>query len=591
MRRLKTVAQRWLSIVRKKRLDANLEEEVMFHLEMEAERNVKTGMDPREAHLAARRSFGGVEQVKEEYRDQRGLPRVESFGRDLAHAVRTLRRHPGYTAAAVLSLALGIGANTAVFSLLDAFVLQPLPYPDPDRLGHIYAAGRLGGRFVHGAVSAPLLRDWRERAQAFSAIGAFVPGSANLADAEGAVRVSAALVEPEVFHALGVAPLQGRVFLREHTTPGMDRVVVLSHRLWQDRFGGRPDVLGETLRIDAADHVVIGVMPPDFEFPPRASAALWVPLTFTAEDFQDRGLNRLSVIARVKPGVPMGGARQDLANVSRQLQEIYPDSRSSALLRPLHGDTVGRTALVLFILAATVGFILLLACANVAHMVLARADTRRHEFAVRLALGANRLRIMRLLLAEGFLLAIGGGLLGLAACRWVLDALLSLPENPLSLGIAVPVSWSVMGYCGLVSMVTALGVSLVPAIRLSRQTLQADLGETVPSSRRRARHGNTLITIEVAVAIMLVIGAGMLVRSLRALTDLDFGFRPDHVLTARMSMSPREYPDVARLHSFYDRLLERLAAVPGVEAVGLNNLLPVQMSVHEHGLHCGGPPQ
>lgn len=577
MRRLKTVAQRWLAIFKKKRLDADLDEEISFHLEMEAQRLVKDGSDPKEAYLAARRSFGGVEQVKEEYRDRRGLPGVESFGRDVAYAVRTLRRHPGYAAAAMLSLALGIGANTAVFSLLDAFVLQPLPYPNADRLVHIYAARRLGGQVSHGAVSAPVLRDWRERAHAFMAMGAFMQGSANLADAEGAMRVAATLVEPEVFHALGVPALQGRGFLKEHTRPEMDRVVVLSHSLWQDRFGGRADVIGQTLRIDSADHVVVGVMPAGFEFPPRASAALWVPLTFTSEDFQDRGLNRLSVIARVKPDVPLKGASEDLASVTRQLEAIYPNGPGAQLI-PLHGDTVGRTALVLLVLAGTVGFVLLLACANVAHMVLARANTRRHEFAVRLALGASRVRIIRLLLAEGFVLAISGGLLGLAACRWVLDALLSLPETPLSFGISVPISWSVLGYCAVLSIMTALGVSLVPALRLASQPLQADLAEAVLSSRRRARHGNTLITVEVAVAVVLVIGAGMLIRSLQLLTEQDLGFRPEHVLTTRLSMSPRAYPDVARLHGFYDRLLERLAVVPGVEAVGLNNLLPVQMS-------------
>jgi predicted permease len=266
-----------------------------------------------------------------------------------------------------------------------------------------------------------------------------------------------------------------------------------------------------------------------------------------------------------------------MARVSRQLDAIYPNS-GSAELRPLHEDTVWRTALVLVVLGGTVGFVLLLACANVAHMVLARANARRHEFAVRLALGARRTQIMRMLLAEGLLLAAGGALLGLAACRWALDALLSLPENPLSLGIDIPVSWNVLVYCALISILTALGVSVVPAFRLSRQSLQADLGEAAPSSRRRAKHGNTLITLEVALAVVLVIGAGMLVRSLGALTDLDLGFRPEKLLTVRVTLPPHEYPDVARIHGFYDRLLERLSALPGVEAVGLNNLLPVQMS-------------
>ena len=574
---MSTLARRILGLFRKGRLDAALDEEVRFHLEMEAERHARNGMDPREARLAAHRSFGGVEQVKEQYRDQRGLPQVESFGRDLAHAWRALRRHPGYAAVAVLSLALGIGANTAVFSLLDALVLRPLPYPEADRLVHVYNSIQVGGRFRMGAVSAPVLRDWRERAQVFTAVGAFMPGSVNLGGSDGAERVAATLMEPEVFQALAVPPLLGTWVRPEHTARGTGRVVVLSHRLWQDRFGGRQDVVGQTLRIDAADHVVVGVMPAGFDFPPRTSVGLYVPMPFTSLDFQDRGLNRLSIIARVKPGVPMRAVYEDMSRVSRELQALYPNS-GSAELRPLHGDTVWRAALLLVVLGGTVGFVLVLACANVAHMLLARANARRHEFAVRLALGARRTQIVRMLAAEGLLLAVGGGLLGLAACRWAIDALLSLPENPLSLGVTVSISWTVLGYCALVSMLTAIGVSVVPAFRLSRQALQADLSEAAPSSRRRAKHGNALITIEVALAVVLVIGAGMLVRSLRGLTDLDLGFKPEKLLTMRVTLPPHEYPDVARIHAFYDRLVERLSALPGVEAVGLNNLLPVQMT-------------
>jgi putative ABC transport system permease protein len=558
-------------------LDAALDEELRFHLEMETERLVGLGMSPEAARMAARRNFGGVEQVKEAYRDRRGLPAVEMLARDLAHAARTLRRHPGYTVAAVLSLALGIGANTAVFSLIDAYVLRPLPYPDADRLVRLYEAGLLGGHVRYGAVSAPVLRDWRERARAFTAIGAFLPGSVNLQSSGDAVRVPATFAEPEVFQALAVQPLHGRVLRPENASGGLDRVVVLGHALWMDRFGGSKDAVGQTVRIDASNHTIVGVMPAGFEFPPRASAALWVPLPMPPVDSVDRGNNRLSVIARVKPGVSESAARGDMDAVSRQLEAIYPNSRAAYLV-PLHGDTVGRTALVLVVLAVAVGFVLLLACANVAHMVLARATTRRHEFAVRLALGASRWRIMRLLLIEGFLLAVAGGLVGLAACRWVLDALLSLQANPLPPGVTVAVSWPVLGYCAIGSVLTALGVSMVPAWRLSRQQLQGDLAEAATSTRSGARHGNRLITVEVALSVVLVIGAGMLVRSLRALTNLDFGFRPENVLTMRVSMPPGRYPDVPRLHAFYDRLLERLSGAPGVEAVGLNNVLPIQMS-------------
>ncbi len=578
MRWARTLARRIQGLFRKDRLDGVLDEEVRFHLEMETERLVGNGMDPAAARLVARRSFGGVDQVKERYRDQRGFPALDLLGRDFAHALRSLCRRPAYTAAAVLSLALGIGANTAVFSLLDALVLHPLPYPEADRLMHVYQSRQFGGRFRMGAVSAPVLRDWRDRARTFTAMGAFMPGSVNLAGAEGAERITATLAEPEILQALSVPPLLGTWFRPDHGSLGTNhRVAILSYRLWQDRFDGRRDVIGQTLRIDAADHVIVGVMPEGFDFPARTSVGLYVPMPFTSLDFEDRGLNRLSILARIRPGIPVSAAREDLWRISRELEAIYPNS-GSAELRPLHGDTVGRTALLLLVLVGAVGFVLLLACANVAHMVLARANARRHEFAVRLALGARRTQIMGMLLAEGFLLAVAGGLLGLAACRWVLDALLALPDTPLPPGIPIVISRAVLGYCALVSVLTALGVSVVPALRLSRQALQSDLGETAPSSRRRASHGNMLITVETALAVVLVIGAGLLVRSLGALADFDLGFKPDRLLTMRVTLPPYEYPDVARIHAFYDRLLERLSALPGIEAAGLNNLLPVQMS-------------
>jgi putative ABC transport system permease protein len=575
MHRLRILGRRILAVFQKGQLDADLDEELRFHLDMEAERLVQEGMNPEAAWHLARRRFGGVDQVKEAYRDRRGFPAAEALARDLAHAARTLRRHPGHTAAAVLSLALGIGANTAIFSLLDAFVLRSLPYPDPDRLVRVYETGLLGGRVRSGAVAAPVLRDWRERTRAFAAIGGFVPGSVNLRSADEAVHVSAAFAEPEAFQALGVPALHGRFFLPQHTTYGLDRVVVLSHALWVDRFGGRAGVVGQTVRIDALEHTIVGVMPAGFEFPPRASAALWVPLILPPEDSADRGNKRLSVVARVKPGLSVGAARQDMARISRELEALYPNSRVASLV-PLHGDAVSGTALVLGVLAVTVGFVLLLACANVAHMVLAKAMSRRHEFAVRLALGASRWRVMRLLLAEGVLLALAGGLAGLASCRWMLDGLLSLSANPLPPGVVVSISWSVLASCALGSAVTALGISLVPAWRLSRLTPHADLAESAPFARRRGRHGSRLITIEVALAVVLVVATGMLAHSLRTLTDLDLGFRPERILTMRVTVPTGRYPDVPRLHEFYDRLLERAAQLAGVEAVGLNNVLPVQ---------------
>ncbi len=576
---LRTFLSRFHALFRRQELEEELDEEMRFHLQMEVEENVRRGMSPEDARCAARLSFGSVDGAKEAWRDRRWLPQVGEWLTDLRFGVRNLSRSPGFAAFAVLSLALGIGTNTAIFTALRTLVLQPLPYPEPWRLVRLFESMIWDERSTYGSVSVPNLADWREQNAVFENIAAFALDGVNLTHGEGTSRRIAAVVEPGVFPIIGIKPLRGRTFLPGEDRAGGDRVVVLSHELWQTSFGADPGIIGRKLRINGAGHVVVGIMPAGFRFPPRSPAELWVPLVFPEFSRSSRGSHWLNVIARLKPGISWTAASLQMTEVARRLEKQYPETNAARGVRvePLHLETVRSTAQILLVLFGAVGLILLLACANVAHLVLARAAGRRRELAVRMSLGAGRWRVVRLLLAETAVLAVAGGVMGFVGGRWCLNALLVLAQDHLPAAGPMPMDRTVVWFCAAASLFSALLAGLIPALTVSRIDLQSALKEAGSSVGPAVRRGRSaLMVCEVALALTLAVGALLLIRSLGVLNRLDLGFQPERVLTMRVALPETGYQRLEQTVTFYDRLLEQVRTIPAVSSAGVINCLPIQ---------------
>lgn len=578
MTALRAWLERWRAGRRKDEWDAQLNEEIRFHLEMQTQDNIRKGMDPDQARYAALRQFGRVEQRKEEWRDLRFLPRLESWLQDARYVVRALGRARGYAAFAVLSLALGIGANTAIFTLLRSLVLRPLPYPEPERLVRLHESSTWMGRSSWGAVSVPNLKDWREQSSTFAALGAYSVGGLNLTGAGETVRVPAAYVESTVFDVMGVGPLLGRVVMPEENSPGRDRVVVLGHSLWVRQFGADAGVIGTQVEVNGAASTVIGVMPEDFRFPPRSGMDAWVPLVTSQDWMQERGNHWLNVVGRLKPGVDTTAARLEMNEVARRLERIHKDNATrGVMIEPLHFNTVRGTFRLLMVLGAAVACVLLLACANVAHLVLARAAGRQRELAVRAALGASRWRLVRLFLMEGLLLAGAGSVAGILAAQWSMSGLLALAGEQLPGGI--PVEWDgVTLVFGVgVAFVSAAFAALLPAWRATQVDLQSGLKEAGTATGLALSHSrNPLMVWEVALSLMLVVGSLALFRSLHVVNLANLGFAPENVLTMKVAAPDVRYDSPADTTALALRTMDRVRQLPGVSHAGMVNLLPVQ---------------
>ncbi|HEX7049880.1 MAG TPA: ABC transporter permease [Longimicrobiales bacterium] len=496
---------------------------------------------------------------------------METLFHDLRYALRSLRKAPGFAGVAVLTLALGIGANTAIFSVVDGVLLRPLPYPEPDRLVSFVEAGSYKGAFL----------EYRERAESFEAIAAYTPGQAFSLTGRGEpVRLEGAVVSAGLFSVLGAKPLLGRTFLPGEDEAGREPVVVLSHGLWQQRFGADPGIIGEEVRLDGIARTVVGVMPPGFRFP-SASTQLWVPASIRAADPIDLwGMSVGTTIARLRPGVTLEEARTEVRTLEPRMRELFPwdmpeDYGRNATVVPLRDRIVGDVRPMLLVLLGAVGFVLLIACANVANLLLARATTRRRELAVRVALGAGRRRLMRQLLTESVMLAALGGIVGLFLAFWGVELLVAgLPaDTPRLAGIGI--DGRVLGFTAALTFATGLVFGVLPALRASRSEPHDALkegGRTATGARTRL--SAALVVTEIALAVVLVTGAGLLIRSFWRLLRVDPGFRVENVVAATVAPPTFRYADGAARRAFYQELLGRLEALPGVTGAGITDRLP-----------------
>ena len=592
---LRVLFSRFLSLFRARRLDSELDEELRFHLEMLVEENMRRGMTWEEAGTAARRRLGGVAQIKEVYRDRRGLPMIETLLQDLRYGARILLKNPGFTTVAVLTLALGIGANTAIFSVVNAVLLRPLPFAHPERLVQVMLTNTKQGTTTHDH-SYLNFADMRAQSNSFEAWAAYSDTGGALTGGDTPERIDGADVSADLFKALGAGAQLGRTFTPDDEQPGASAVVI-SYSLWQRRFGADPNVVGRQITLSGKQKTIIGVLPQSFQLLfLNNQPEFFTPFNPQGGMEKQRGANYLEVVGRLKPGVTRAQADAELRAIAARLEQQYPkenDGQSVSLV-PAQEDMVGNIRPTLLVLLGAVGFVLLVACANVANLQLARAAGRGREIAVRVALGASRKRVIRQLLTEGLILSIMGGALGLFFASWGVRLISAFVPAGIPRVKEAGLDTVVLGFTLGASLLTGVIFGLAPALQASGVDLNEDLkegGRSTTEGRGRHRVRGLLIVSEVALSLVLLVGAGLLIRSFIHLRNTDPGFNPQHVLTASVSLPSARYSKDEQQAGFYREAIERAAQLPGVEAAAAILPLPLGENGIETNFTIEGQPE
>ncbi|HKV61654.1 MAG TPA: ABC transporter permease [Candidatus Acidoferrum sp.] len=595
MRLTQRMTQHLRSLFHRNTVERELDQELRFHVERQVRENISAGMTLEEARHAALKDFGGVEQFKEECRDERRVNLIETLLQDARYALRTLIKNPGFAFFTAAILAVGIAANTAIFSIADTVLLRPLPYRDASRLVMIWDDATSYG-FPRDTPAPGNFADWRSRNEVFEDVAAAsFGGSFNLTGDGRPEEITGRGVTANLFSVLGASPSLGRDFRVEDDVPGAAGVVILSHGLWIRRFAGDAAVIGKEIVLNNKKYNVVGVMPRGFQFPDR-EVQLWVPAQFTKETLANHGSHFLEVVARLKPGVSLQRANANLTAIAQKLADEFPDSNAQvgAFAVPLREELAGDLRLAILVLLGAVCFVLLIACANVANMLLARATGRKRELAMRLALGATRGRIVAQLLTESILLALLAGAAGLLLSLSGTQFLSHLIPQGFSPLVGTGIDRRVLLFTIAVSVTTGILFGILPALRISRLNLVGSLkqggGQSgVGSGGQRLR--DMLVVAEVALAIVLLTGASLMIRSFENLTHLDPGFRPDHVLVMRTSLPRPKYGDFVQRTSFYTQVLSRVNSIPGAIAAGYTTWVPLTNPGGATGITIEGRPQ
>jgi predicted permease len=576
---------RFRSLFHRKDAEAELDAELQFHFDHELEKNLQAGVTREEAVRRARIAFGGLAQVKEDCRVAWGTTFLETLLQDLGYGARLLLRSPGFTAVALLTLTLGIGATTAIFSVVDAVLLRPLPYRDSQRLVSIYEDHGGGKGLSYDFDTPGGYVDLKKQTQVFDDVAAIDAGNGYTLLGDGGYprRVIDEMVTWNLFPMLGANALYGRVFLPEEDRPGHERVALLSFRFWQERFGGDRRIVGRDLRINdrasTVKYTVVGIMPPRFSFPEK-DADIWTPRAFTAEQLTSHWEHYLVVVGRLRQGVSLTQANANLLVLADQTRRQYDIERSlqKFFAEPLQKVYTRDARRGLMLLMTAVGFILLIACANLANLLLSRSGVRQREFALRSVLGASRSRIVRQLLTECAMLAVGGGALGIALAESSFVLLKKLIPAELSSTISLSLNFEVLAFVLVVSLASSIFFGLSPALRLSGRDLNAVLkkGTRGSSVQTRGKLGSPFVVGEIALSLLLLVGAGLLLRSFLRLRFIYPGFSSDHVLVmdgfSKLSPPDSEY---AQRMEMFDRMLENVRALPGVKSAGFTSALPL----------------
>ena len=626
---LYTIPLRLGSLFRREKADQELDDELRDHVERRIQEYVAKGLAPAEARRQALLEMGGVEKRKEECREIRRVNWIQDLAQDLRYGLRQLRRNPGFTAVAVITLALGIGANTAMFSVVNAVVLRPLPYAHSDRL--VWIAESVPALKSEAVTGADYV-DWKDQNHTLDRIaaydtmyrgslreGAAGPGSAdfNLTGRGTPARVHSAFVSASFFATLGVEPQLGRAFTEKEDQPSGPHVVVLMHSFWQQYFGSDPHMLGQTINLDTAPYTVIGVMPVSFRFPGDSDAQILVPLALNQarERLRTQGQRALRIIGRLKPGVSLAAARADLDEIRKRAQpsskptlargggqrramptpgrggrggrlrdgpQEGPPPASELKVVPLAEHLAGNLRPAVLTLLGAVGLVLLIACANVANLMLTRASARTREVAVRAILGAGRWRLVRQFLAESVTLAVAGGMAGLLLAAWGVNVITQLIPTGAGggiLAVATPkVDGNVLFFALAVSVLTGILFGLAPAVTVTRSDLGEGLKEGAQAASPGIRRGwlrGALAVGEISLALVLLIGAGLLIKSFYRLLEVNPGFAPEHVLTMELSLTDTRYPAPQQKLEFFSQVLRRVEFLPGVRSVALADSLPL----------------
>ncbi|HKQ76071.1 MAG TPA: ABC transporter permease [Blastocatellia bacterium] len=585
------VSQPWrrlLSLLRRRRHEREMEEEMRFHLEMQIEQNLASGMAAEEAHYAARRQFGNQTWLKEASREMWSLNSIETLIQDLRYGARILLKNPGFTLVAIITLSLGIGANTTIFSLINSLLLKPIPFPQADRLALVWQS-QVNNPESRNIVSAPNFWDWQRQNDVFENMAVFdTAGKGYDLSGDGEPeRVFGLRVSAGFFDTLGVKPRLGRAFSPEEEQPGKHQVIVISDGLWRSRYNSDPSIVGKTIKVDSENHTVIGVMPPEFEFQFRSPIhQLWVPVAYTRND-QDRGWNSFVCIARLKPGVTMEQAGAQMNTIGLRLAREYPlDNAGGAVaIDPIVGFGMESQKTSLLTLLAVAGFVLLIACVNVANLLMARGAARQRELAIRVALGASRARTIRQLLTESLLLAFAGGLSGILIAAWSSNLLLKIlpgdlravPFRSINSTGGLAIDYKTLAFSWGVTCLTGIIFGLAPALIFSKRNVNESLHE---GSRGTTGGGaglrQGLVVLEVALALVVLTGAGLMIQSMARLLNVAPGFDPHNVITLNISL-PQENTHVGPpAHPQFARdLQEHVGSIPGVVSVSAVSHLPI----------------
>jgi predicted permease len=587
--------RRLRALVQRPQLDRDLDGELQLHLEREIARLIASGMDAQDARLEALRGFGGIERAREECRDARGVRLLEEFWQDVHYGVRTFLARPGFTLILIFTLAVGIASNAAIFTVVNGVLLKSLPFHEPDQL---VVVSEVSKDTPVMAVAHPNYLDWKNSNRTLENMAALLPAGGVLTGHGEPERVIGRYVTASFFPTLGIQPAAGRFFGDVEDRPGGQRVIVLNYGLWQRSFAARFDIIGKPVRFNGERWTIIGVMPAQFDYygVNNRNNDFFIPLEQLADQpfMGERSSHPLSVIGRLKPGVTLAQAKADLRAIADRLATQYPDSNegNSANVKSFMEDYVGDAQPALLILSVAVVIVLLISCANVANLLLARAAYRRKEIALRLALGAGRIRIIRQLLTESLLLTLAGGVLGLLLAGSGVYLLLKLEPESLPRVENISLDWRTVAFTALATLITGVIFGLIPAMQTSRTDFTASIkegaGRTTGSASGWLRNG--LIIGEVGLALVLLVGAGLLIRSFWRLMNVDPGFDSHNVLTLRLRLPNGKYLDGQQCRAFLEEVQERVKRLPGVEHVALSTGFPLAR-VSEKGYMVEGQPE